>query len=111
MTKNNLTEHDIRKLAVHITADIVQLSGKKSENEIAELVLFEMLGLLRVHNDDVRVALGKLLHVEADKLHHRHKDDPFEEAGYRALYDAMFMVKHASLPFDDSHLFKKPNLN
>jgi phosphoribosylanthranilate isomerase len=111
MIVNHLTEHYMRKLAVEITADIVQLSGKNSESEIAELLFFEIMGVLRVHNDNVRVTISELLKVEAGKLHDRHKDDPFEEAGYRALYDAMFMVTHVPLPFDDTDSIKKPNLN
>jgi hypothetical protein len=102
-----MTQDKLLEIAVSVAADIFKMLGKKSEREIAEHLCFELEGLLRVHNDSVREVLFKLLHTEAEKRCHRHKDDPFEGVEYQGLFDAASMVGHASLPFDQPDLGKQ----
>lgn len=60
----------------------------------------EILGIIQVHNDDVRQAVTSVILDEARKWHKKYGDDPFDKRYWEAFFDAERIVALAPLPGD-----------
>ncbi len=82
---------------------VASIAAGRQDNvtEFKDYLHREILGIIRVHNDDVRVALVGVVSNEARKWHKIYGDAPMDKRYWEALFDAESLIASTPFPLDN----------